>query len=281
MGTLPVGLHKHVPMDRYLSMAAIGSTELGWLATSPLYFRYMMDSRTRPDSDAMALGTAVHMAVLEPDLFEATYCDEPCVDGIDSSRPRATKAYREAVAEMETSGRIVLKGDTAFQVRAMAAAVRGNPHAAKLLDKAPERELTIRWDRDGRACRGRADMLGEGVLADLKTTRSLKNFSPFAITRLGYYRQLAMYRAGLRQLGRTVNHVLIVAVENVEPFDVACYAMDEAALIAGDMECERLFALLDECESSGKWPGAFPDIVKGTITDALAAEMAEADQEVA
>jgi PDDEXK-like domain of unknown function (DUF3799) len=274
---LQPGIHRAIPMRDYLALDALGSTELSWLAVSALNYRYMKDARADRDTESTILGSAVHMAVLEPELYAATYCDEPDLDAIGGTRPRATKAYREQLDELAQGGQLVLKPDVRFQVEAMAACVRAHPMAAKLLSRAPERELTLVWDRDGRACRGRADMLGAGVLADLKTTRSLARFNPFELTRFGYYRQAAHYRDGLKRLGRPVDHVLLVAVESVAPFDVGVFALDQPSLYYGEHECEQLYARLADCEASGKWPGQYPDVAIARITDQLAADMSAED----
>jgi len=274
---LQPGIHRSIPMRDYLALDALGSTELSWLAVSPLNYRYMKDSHSERDTESTILGSAVHMAVLEPELYAATYCDEPDLDAIGGARPRATREYKDQLAELAAGGQLVLKPETRFQVEAMAACVRAHPMAAKLLARAPERELTLVWDRDGRACRGRADMLGSGVLADLKTTRSLARFSPFELTRFGYYRQAAHYRDGLKRLGRPVDHVLLVAVESVAPFDVGVFALDQASLYYGELECEQLYAKLADCEALGKWPGMYPDVAIARITDQLAADMSAED----
>jgi exodeoxyribonuclease VIII len=274
---LEPGIHRSIPMREYLALDALGSTELSWLSVSALNYRYMKDARADRDTESTLLGSAVHMAVLEPDLYAATYCDEPDLDAIGGARPRATREYKDQLAELAAGGQMVLKPETRFQVEAMAACVRSHPKAALLLARAPERELTLVWDRDGRACRGRADMLGANVLADLKTTRSLARFNPFELTRYGYYRQAAWYRDGLKRLGRPVQDALIIAVESAPPFDVGVFAIEEGSLYYGERECDRLIELLDRCETTGAWPGMFPEVAVARITDQLAAEMSGAE----
>jgi exodeoxyribonuclease VIII len=271
-------------MEQYLAMDALGSSQLSWLATSPKYYQWMR-SQPREETEATSLGTAVHTAVLEPEVFEQRYVAEPNPDDVapNNTNKRATKAYKDAVAALEArTGAIVLKRDTIEKVRAMAAAVHAHPHAAKLLAKAPERELTLLWDRDGRLCRGRADFLGPGVAGDLKTTRSLERFSPFELTRFRYYVQAAWYRDGLSRLDREVQHYFLVAVESVAPYDVGVFALDSDALTFGEMEFEVMCRRLEECEASGEWPGQFPEVQVARVTDQLTAELlGDPEKEVA
>jgi len=82
--------------------------------TSPMHFyRYKTDKKT---TDAMAEGTAFHMAVLQPEKFKETYFvldDTEITARIGGARPTATKEYK---AWMETEiasnpGRIMLSQD--------------------------------------------------------------------------------------------------------------------------------------------------------------------------
>src|SRR6185503_13815919 len=113
-----VGLHHGVPMREYLKIDALGSSRLEHLAVSPLHYRYMS---TQPDeeTDAQELGTALHVAVLEPDLFDSAYVIEPDIARIGGAKPRATNAYKEAVATLEFEGRTVLKAEAMAKVLSM------------------------------------------------------------------------------------------------------------------------------------------------------------------
>lgn len=278
---LAVGLHRGIPMHQYLGIEAMGSTHLDALAVSPLHYQYLM-SQGSPSTEATELGSAVHMAVLEPDLYSQQFVVEPNPHLVapDNVKPRATKAYREACAELEATGKTVLRMEQANQIADMADAVRRNPHVAKLLARAREREVTMIWERETKLrCRGRADILGDGVIGDLKVTRSIRYFSPFTVTKLRYHAQQAHYLDGLRRLGRDIKHSFLIAVEPTQPYDVAVFALEESALEFGAMENEFLFNRLLECELSGRWPGQFEEVQKATVTDQYAADFADAGLE--
>jgi exodeoxyribonuclease VIII len=279
--TLPPGLHRTISWDGYLALDAIGSSELDRLAISPLHYRWTMNA-PREETDATALGTALHSMLLEPREFGMTHCCEPDPDELapDARVPRATKAYKEAVTALTDVGMRVMRTDAWRAVHAMKDSILAHRHARKLLERAPERELTLLWDRDGRSCRGRADALGDSLLVDVKTTRSLKTFSPFAITNMGYYRQAGWYVDGLNRLGREIGHVFFIAIENTPPFDVGVFALDPGAVLAGQMECTRLLELLSECMATGTWPGMFPEIQPGMLSDAAASQLAALDEEI-
>lgn len=276
-----LGLHQAIPMHEYLQWDAIGSGRIEWMAVSPKHYRYMLEEP--PESTpAQELGTAAHALALEPtETFLERYAIEPDPELVapGSERPRATKAYKEAVAVLERTGVIVLRNEIVRRVQGMADAVVTHPKAAAVLAKAPEREVSGLWHREGQQCRGRFDALGPGVLVDLKTTRSLKSFSPGAFTRYGYYRQLAHYRDGLQRLGRGIEHVFVIAVESSPPYDVGVFTVGEDLLDQGMIEVDALLKRLKRCQFADEWPGMFPDIQEATLTDALALDLAAVAEE--
>jgi hypothetical protein len=269
------GLYPSVPMKDYLAIDAIGSSRLECLAISPLHYRHSLTAPVE-DTEATRRGTALHVALLEPDLFAASYSREPdpAVIAPGNVKPRATAAYRNACAALEANGLSILKEDEWERVQGMASAVRTHPQAQRVLARASEREVTGVWEREGRLCRGRFDIIGDGILADVKTTRSLRDFNPWTITKRGYYRQMGHYVDGLERLGRKVKTVFIVAVESVAPYDVGVFVLDESVVSVGRQEVDILLRRLDACELSGDWPGMFPDLVQAELTDAFATDYA-------
>ena len=272
--TLGTGLHTGIPFPEYLKLDAMGSSRLEWLAVSPMHYRYML-TQPAEESPSLSLGTALHAAVLTPEIFAKEFLLEPVDQMPLTAKPRATKVYREAVAELEAGGFTVLRTDVMETVRAMAASVHAHPWASKVLARCPLRELTMIWDRNGRRCRGRIDALGNDLVADLKSTRSLAKFSPWAITDYGLHRQTAFYREGLAAGDLHPKQRYFIAIESSAPFDCGVFVLDDAALVAGANDVERLLLRLDECEHTNVWPGQFPNIETATVSDRALGEAAD------
>lgn len=278
---LEAGLHNGIPLEQYRAIDAIGSGRLEWLAVSPMHYRYMVSRPEPKQTDAELVGSALHMAVLEPTLFQKTYVPEPDPEKVapDNAKPRATNLYKAAVAGLEAAGLTVLRSDTMAQVAGMATAILSHPHAAALLKRAPEREVTAIWERNGHRCRGRFDMLGPGVIGDIKTTRRLRDFSPWTLTRLGYYRQAGWYRDGANLLDRDVEHFFFIAVENTPPYDVGVFALEPDILDVGMVECGMLLERLGKCERENSWPGMYPDVQTARLSDAVALQLPDPNAE--
>jgi hypothetical protein len=104
----------------------------------------------------------------------------------------------------------------------------------------------------------------------------LDRFSPFVISDRGYYRQAALYRRGARILGRPTQFFYHLVVESTPPYDVGAFALDPEAMEIGDGEIDSFIATLDSCEANDHWPGMFPGIQRGTVTDAIIRQLEEA-----
>lgn len=263
-------------MDTYQAWPAIGSGRLTDLSVSPLYYHWRLE---QPDDDTEPLrrGAALHTAVLEPDLFDELYVEEPDPAKVapDYQKPRATKAFKEAVRSLEASGRTVLRKEVLEEVRAMAAMIHGHKHAAKLLAKAEEREASIAWSHEGRLCRSRPDILGKRFVVNVKTTRSIERFSPWVISDEKYYLAAGHEVNGLIELNWPIDFYYFIAVESCPPHDVGVFHLEQSDLYCGQIQAAALINKLIECERTNTWPGQFPDVTEATISDRLRHQLGE------
>ena len=149
---------------------------------------------------------------------------------------------------------------------AMVDAVRGNSDAMKLIDGA-QVELSVTWDHDGRACKGRVDalkMIGDEsdpryIIVDLKTTQDVspRGFAR-TVANYHYHGQLAFYSDGLHSNGvQCVGHA-IIAVQNSHPFDCAVYDLHDI-VPQGRWQYQQWLEKLAWCEKYDLWPGVQGD----------------------
>lgn len=247
------GLHPGIEADVYHRWPLASQTVLKIMRErSPAHAKAYMDNPPQP-TPAMRLGDAVHVAVLQPDLFESRYIVQPNID-------RRTKAGKEEWNAFlaENDGKRILTPDEWAQCLAIRDAVHSHPVARRLVTG--RTELSAVWQERwyGVMCKGRFDAVpdGLGVIVDLKTT---SDASPRAFSRdvfrLGYHIQGAMYLMGAQILGLKVDLFAIVAVEKEPPYAVAVYNVRDDALAAGETELGRLLKTWAECLESGHWPG--------------------------
>uniref|UniRef100_A0A6M3J3Y5 Putative exodeoxyribonuclease 8 PDDEXK-like domain-containing protein n=1 Tax=viral metagenome TaxID=1070528 RepID=A0A6M3J3Y5_9ZZZZ len=238
----------------YAALPGVRFSDLCRMATSPLHFAARADGDAQTDTPAMAMGRAIHCAVLEPDAFARQYTRRP--EEFHDGRSKAAKEWK---AETEASGRIVLGSSDWHRVERCARAVHSDPIACRYL-RAGQAEQVLRWEQpDGRKCKARLDWVGTAadgtaVVVDLKTTRtqSLRQFAASAAN-YHYHAQLAWYLDGLAaEHGATAR---IITVSTLAPYDVVVYRLPPDVLAHGQDLIAEWLRDLEACEQSDTWPG--------------------------
>lgn len=224
----------------------------------PLY-EALYVSQTMPRFEAtapMLLGSAFDCRLLEPEKFRQRYFVTP--DGID----RRTKIGKETWERClkEAGDRELLKKEDFETVDGMVAAWHKNEIASKLLTAGGKHQHSIRWTDPltGIQCKARMDIwiaLAEGIIVDVK---SAENPSPRAFARsaanLGYHRQDAMYREGVRRiLGCDAPKFVFVVVGTSPPFEVMCCQLKPTDAQRGYDQNMVLLAELADRRSRDDW----------------------------
>lgn len=248
-------IQSRVPNADYRALESLNITLLKELRRSPLHFRH---AREHPKtSPAMTLGTASHCATLEPERFGRDYAVWSLRTASGRMAPRTGKAWEEFCAGQ--TGKTILTEDECGAALAIAAAVRGDPVAAKYLESG-EPELVLTWDLDGRPCKGRIDWLthqdDEPVIVGLKTTRDCRAFAfGSAAAKLGYAEQWAWYFEGYRRITGHAARMVEIVVESEPPHAVVVYLITEDILAQGADNVADLLRVLERCEREHCWPG--------------------------
>jgi hypothetical protein len=258
--------HNGLSNEDYHHLKAVSPSQIKALKRSPLHYfdQFLADDREKkPPTASMLKGTALHTAILEPELWDTTIAVPP------HAFDRRTKVGRERAEafEAESAGRIVLSPDDADEVRRMADAVRRHPAARFLLDLPGRREASYTWtdEATGLECKTRPDWhsLDGRIVVDVKTAADASR-AEFArsIANFDYHVQAAW---NLDAQGGEL--FLSLVVENTRPYGVAVYPASEAMLEAGRRRiwggpCPRTgepikgaMQVLAECWKTGQWPG--------------------------
>lgn len=242
---------KSIPFSEYLQIDALNWSKLKEMRRSALHFHHA-EQATVEDNSRLAMGRAVHTAVLEPFRFVDTYA-------VFSGARRQGKAWE--AFEAENAGKTILKVDEVQTAMNAAAAVRRHPLAGRLLH-AGKAEQSITWTdpKTGIACKARPDWIDvdSRSLLDLKTTGdiAMRRFGTIA-ARFGYHCQIAWYVRGLRENGIEIEQARIVAVEYDAPFDVGVFAVDDDLLFAADEEVSQLLGRVKWCRDNKAWDGNY------------------------
>jgi hypothetical protein len=237
-----------VSRDSYDQLQRLNWSRLRLLERSPAHYR----NGYGDDTASLKLGTAVHMAILEPARFEAEYVVT------DIRRDKRTKAWTEFETAQTRAGKSILIRSEYNKTLAIRDAVRGNKRAADLL-QGGKPEVTLQWEFEGEGfrfeCKGRADYIG-GAIVDLKSTQcsSPRAFSN-SCAKYGYFGQAAWYSDGLFLATGERRPFYIVAVESAPPHIVTVFRMTDELLAHGREQYQTLLGKLDYCQTHDWWGG--------------------------
>jgi exodeoxyribonuclease VIII len=251
-----MGLTSRMTRDEYMAIAALSVTRLKEIGRSPQHYRYCLEHPKT--TDALTLGTATHVAVLEPERFERDYAVWERRTDAGAMAPRRGQHWEDFLAGAQ--GKTILTPDERDTAQTIAAAVRADMTASPYL-AAGEPEVTMQWAFEGRACKGRADWLtrradGMPVLVGLKTARDCRVFAfGNQAAKLEYGMQWAFYFDGYLACTGHEPRMIEIVVESAPPHAVATYIIDKDIILQGRDNYREMIKVLAECEASGEWPG--------------------------
>ncbi len=232
----------NMPAAIYHGTKALSKSGLDQFRKSPAHFRAWQDGTTKNESSpALEFGTAVHMAILEPELFAKSYAV--------FTGDRRTKDGKAAYEAIIASGMNPLNQEQWDNITGAAAAVHAHPAAAPLLNGI-QTEVSCFDSWNGVKVKARIDGLAEDYIIDVKTTQDA-SLSAFAksCAQFRYHVQAAWYQ---RITG--INRFVFIAVEKEAPYGVACYELDQLAIDVGHSIIDEQLKTFIECQELNSWP---------------------------
>lgn len=248
-----------LPFADYLALDRWGSSALRAMRRGPPARVQWERANRKEETEATRLGTAVHCALLTPDLYARTYCVKP--EGMTFAS-REGKAWRDAP---ERAGLTILPHDVGLTVAAIVGALLSKPAVSESLGRAAAKEASLFWDCPitGEPCKARPDWIEGKWIYDLKVSRhaggeriALRAYAE------GWMHQLAHYRTGAMTLGLPVVGGRLVVVEPAPPHFVWTLEVKTDALDLLELENIETLKALRDCRLSGKWPGTPDDWLK-------------------
>jgi hypothetical protein len=206
----------------------------------------------------MALGTALHAAILEPENDLAQAVVQPDID-------KRTKLGKEEHATFDAlnEGRCIITPDQAQQLDGMTIACLKDWRIKHALSACKRREVSAFGLIGGHPAKARLDAWnGHGMVLDLKTTRDLACDFEKSIANFGYGLQAAWYREVLRSVFASEGRLMpddfsfvFLVVETAFPHGTAVYRMSDEVM---DCYSDRLVELQKqwwECVLKNEYKG--------------------------
>ena len=277
---IDVGVYQDIPMVEYAIWDAANYSTLKMFKRSAAHAREHMINPMEQTA-AMALGSATHAAVLEPEAFRSDYAVAPKLD----RRFKKDKLIWAKFLE-DNKDREVLTEKEFYQCQNMAKMGLKNPVVAELLKNPGYREFSFVWvDEDTEVlCKARVDhfgrLWGNAVIADLKTTEDAsENAWKRDVVKYQYHTQAAFYLDGLDAVSPSIERKFIwIAIEKEPPYAVAIYEPDAATLDKGRRMYRNYLRQWVACHSSGVWPG-YPEGIQPLLLPDWALRQEEGEDE--
>jgi len=244
------------------SLSSTGARAL--VTDCPAMFRYKQFNS--PRSRAFDIGTAGHLMVLEPHLFD----ERVVVVRGKTADGKASPGYQTADAKKQRDtayemGKVPLLEAEAEKVRAMREALWSDP-VAKLAFKDGQAEQSMFWqdDESGIWCRTRPDFVpaSGNYLVDYKTAASA-NPDDFARAMLncGYHQQAAWYLDGYQAVtGKMPDAFWFIVQMKEPPFLVSVCKIDQASIEVGRTLNRYARGVFAWCQERNEWPGYQPRV---------------------
>lgn len=257
----PPGIYEDTPFADYCEWPYVNNSSLGELLKSPAHYQHARDN-PRPDNPAFAFGRFLHGNALDPATLNSTFVIEPdLTSGIDSTRPKSTKLYKERYAKfLESVGDKELVSAEWFQdAQCMLQQMWQHDRAREYLGHSGPAEVSIVWDEPttGLRCKCRFDKWDRlhNRVVDIKTSADVTDFER-SMGKFAYHRQAAFYVDAARAASGGADHnFAIVAMDKTAPFVVRAAVLDQKSIDAGRRQYQKLLGTLQECHEAGTWPG--------------------------
>ncbi len=249
-------------LDYHADKSAVSSTTLKQILVTPAHCkRYLDGDGEQKEAKArMVIGSALHAAILEPEVFEQRFAIVPKID-------RRTTAGKEKWADWqaEHAGKTLLAREEADPIARLRASIRKHTRAWQLMNLPGAAEVSLYWSdpETGLRLKARPDRLAQApvrVLVEVKSTgRGDKwNFAR-RIVELDYHLSLAMYREGVkRAYGEPAPPVVFLVIEE-STFEICLYKPNAAMLREGEQRFRAAQRLYAHCVESNSWPGYQPN----------------------
>lgn len=234
----------------YKQLNALNYSGAKQILVSPLHYQAWLKAE-QEDTPALRFGRLVHLASLEPEVFDRKVRVMPECD----RRTKEGKAIYEAFVATLRADEEAIKKDEMDNVLAVAESAQagiekvcGGVEGARLV------ENTYTGKHEGIAIKGRPDLVvshpDRTIVLDVKTTQdaSPKSFAR-EIYNYKYFLQAAWYctLTGAKEF-------YFIAVEKNPPFAFAIYRLDDEGLELGRKLMSSACVTYRECSNFGEWP---------------------------
>lgn len=251
----------------YYEIDALSNSSLSVLKKSPqeFYERFVSGNQKGEETDAMRLGSAVHMLALEPERFDSEYVvlDGPINPRTQAAYGRDTKAFSEWFdnAKADELRKIIIRDDFDQSIK-IAQAFHGHEIIEGLMSvdgKEFEKTLLLTYQYDDGSsekvkCKPDCIIPAESIIIDLKTSSDPRpDEFQWSALRYGYYRQAAIYLDACEVFYGKEFRFLFGVVNSKAPHECGVFELTLADIQRGREEYHELIEEYSRRKLSNSW----------------------------
>lgn len=239
---------KDMPNSDYHACDGISKSGLDQIHKSPAHYAFSPPFKS---TRAMEIGTAIHAAILEPEVYNRDYLL------LEDVKARTSGVYKDAV-KVHGTERVLVSGEVK-KVQGMLDACNNNLDVQQAMTPGGHTELSafVECPRAGVILRCRYDWIGnEDTAVDVKKTQdsSPEGFRK-SIYNYRYHVQDYMYRHIYFLItGRQLKFEFIAIEENA-PYNPMVYELDDASRLVAADEYNSNIDKYAQCCSCDDWHG--------------------------
>lgn len=245
---------RNLPAPEYHAIKAM-SAGMAWTMDSECPLKAWLESpwnvaREASTATHFDIGTAAHLAVLEPHLFS----ERVVTHEFDTYQKKEAREIRDAAYQL---GKTPLKPAERDVVMGIHSSVERHKEASRLFRNG-DAEISLEWEWNGIPCKCRPDYLPDNLkyVVDLKTANSVNpRVVSRALERDGWFVRAPWYLGGIKAVTGTMpDKYLFVVVEKDDPHMVEVFELEERAIVQGEQIVMRALNLFADCMETGVWP---------------------------
>lgn len=253
--TMKPGIYFNISNDAYHAGPGVSKSGLWTIdQQSPAHYKFPPE-RDEESSQAIAakdFGTAAHIAILQPNLFEHQVLRGP--------EDRRGNKWKDAAEFCKAEGKTLLVASAYDSVLAMRDAVHADSWINSIITGGkPMIEASGYWiDKEtGELCRCRPDLYRPDLklILDLKSTLSAHP-DAFArsVVNYGYHAQEAFYTDGWNAIGAPVEAFAFLAWEKKSPYAFGVYELPPSIVEEGRTIMRKALNTYAACNEVNRWP---------------------------
>jgi hypothetical protein len=219
------------------------------------YARYVAKTLPPLSGDAVNHGSILH------EWWEANFCDGFLAtlavppESTLTTTGQIGKDAKQYCADNFPAGAKIVSPKEIGQLRRERDALLANPAFVELNERVVDRELSVRWEHDGRRLKCKYDALTDEFALDLKTTREEDIIADFhdAVVRFKYHLQDAWYQCGMAAMGMTPQPIRFIVISTAASHDCQVVTLPQQVIDAGRRLMDKTLADLRIREDLDWW----------------------------